>query len=108
MEAKDLKFKIEVRFSKNRHYPEYGHNAYSIEGHSIYIPYGKKWYFKNSKTAIAFVKNKIDDDVLNKFDSILITKWRGYGGTCEYLKDNKEKGDTNPIDKDFVEQLLLF
>jgi hypothetical protein len=35
MEAKDCKFKIEVQFSKNRHYPEYGENAYSTESHSI-------------------------------------------------------------------------
>src|SRR5574343_507627 len=80
MEAKDEKFKIEVRFSKNRHYPEYGSEAYSIESHSIYIPYGKRFDFKNSNKAIDFVKSRIDSKVLEHFDSICITKWRGYVG----------------------------
>jgi glycosyltransferase involved in cell wall biosynthesis len=30
MEVKDCKFKVEVQFSKNRHYPEYGKNAYML------------------------------------------------------------------------------
>ena len=108
MEAKDQKFKIEVRFSKNRHYPEYGSEAYSIESHSIYIPYGKKFDFKTSDKAIDFVKNRIDSKVLEHYDSVSITKWRGYGGTCEYLKEHREKSDTNPIDKIFAESVLSF
>jgi hypothetical protein len=97
MEAKDCKFKIEVQFSKNRHYPEYGENAYSIESHSIYIPYGRKFDFKSSVKAIEFVKSRIDENVLNSYDSISITTWRGYGGSCEYLKHSYEKSDINPI-----------
>ena len=108
MEAKEEKFKIEVCFSKNRHYPKYGSEAYSIESHSIYIPYGKRFYFKNSSRAIDFVKSRIDSKVLEHFDSVYITKWRGYGGTCEYLKESREKSDANPIDKDFAESVLSF
>jgi len=108
MEAKEEKFKIEVRFSKNRHYPEYGSEAYSIESHSIYIPYGKRFDFKNSSRAIEFIKGRIDSKVLEHFDSVCITKWRGYGGTYEYLKECKEKSDTKPIDKEFAESILFF
>lgn len=108
MQNKDSKFKIEVVFSKNRHYPEYGENAYDIESYSVYIPYGRRFDFKNSNSAIEFVKGRIDDKVLNHFDSISITKWRGYTGTIEYLKECKEKSDTNPIDKEFAESVLSF
>ena len=108
MENKDEKFKIEVMFSKNRHYPEYGSDSYSIESHSIYIPYGKRFDFKNSRKAIDFVKSRIDSKVLEHFDSVCITKWWGYSGTCEYLKEHKEKSDTNPIDKVFAESVLSF
>ena len=108
MEAKEEKFKIEVRFSKNRHYPEYGSEAYSIESHSIYIPYGKRFDFINSSKAIEFIKGRIDSKVLDHFDSVCITKWRGYGGTCEYLKECEEKSDTKPIDKEFAESVLCF
>lgn len=108
MSAKEEKFKIEVRFSKNRHYPEYGSEAYSIEGHSIYIPYGKVFDFKSSTKAIEFVKNRIDSKVLEHFDSVCIIKWRGNGGICEYLKESREKSDINPIDKEFAESVLAF
>lgn len=108
MDTKDEKFKIEVQFSKNRHYPQYGNDAYSIESHSVYIPYGKRFYFKNSNAAISFVKEKIDSKILEHFDSIYITKWRGYRGTSERLKDSSKKSDTNPIDKSFVEILLSY
>ena len=106
MEAKNYKFKIEVQFSKNRHYPEYGENAYSTESHSICIPYGRHIDFNNRVKAIEFVKSRIDENVLNSYDSISITTWRGYGGSCEYLKHSYEKSDINPIDKILAEGLF--
>lgn len=33
----EYKNRIEITFSKNRHYPEYGENAYNIENHEIVI-----------------------------------------------------------------------
>lgn len=101
------KFKIEVRFEKNRHYPEYGENSYSIEGHSIYVPYGRKSYFTSGSSAIEFVKNRITEEVLSQFDSVSITNWRGYSGVCEYLKRSTVKGNSLPIDKEFAELTLM-
>lgn len=106
MDAENCKFKLEIRFSKNVAYPQYGYEAYSIEGHSIYIPYGNKYDFKSSKQAIEFVKNKLDDKALQHFDAVSITNWRGYRGNCEYLKDHKEKNDTKPLNIPFAENLL--
>ena len=100
------KFRIEVVFSKNRHYPQYGNEAYSIESHSVNIPYGKNHHFNSSKKAIDFVKQRIDKYVLKHYDSISITNWRGYSGSCEYLKQHKEKSDIYPIDKEFAENIL--
>ncbi len=100
------KFKVEIRFTKNRHYPDYGPDAYSIEGHSIYIPYGKKFNYKSSNPTVEYVKNKITQEVLNKFDSIQYTIWKGYGGKVFYLKDSKVKSDSNPIDKEFIDNLF--
>lgn len=108
MEAKEEKFKIEVSFSKNRHYPEYGREAYSIEHHSIYLPYGKKFHFTNSKRAIEFVKSRIDSKVLERYDAVCIVKWRGYGGVCEYLKNSQGKSDTSSIDREFADMILSF
>ena len=106
MNAKELKFKVEVCFSKNRHYPEYGEDAYSIESHSIYIPYGKLFNFSSSKGVVNFVKNRIDEDVLKYFSSVSITNWRGYGGSLEYLKQSNTKSDSLPIDKQLAEITL--
>ncbi len=48
----EYKNRIEITFSKNRHYPEYGENAYNIENHEIVIPYGKRYDFKNSASLV--------------------------------------------------------
>jgi len=106
MEAKDEKFKIEVCFNKNRHYPEYGREAYNVERHSIYIPYGKKHHFKSSESAINFVTERIDEKVLEHFDTVYYTVWRGLGGICKYLKEVNVKSDTLPIDKTFADSVL--
>ena len=105
---KDEKFKIEVWVAKNVHVPEYGPEAYYIESHSVYIPYGKKFKFKSSNDAISFVKSKLTGDVLNVYDRVSIIKWRGYGGTSECLKDIKEKNDTTPVNKDLAENILSY
>lgn len=106
MKPEDEKFKVEVIFSKNRHYPEYGPNSYSVERHSIYLPYGNKHHFKSSQKAVEFVKVRIDDKVLEHFDSIRYTVWRGYGGFSTYLKESNKKSDTLPVDKEFAESVL--
>ncbi len=108
MERKTKTFKVEVSFSKNRHYPQYGSEAYSIESYSIYIPYGKKCDFKTSNQAIVFIKDRLNSNELGRFDSIYITKWRGYTGTCECIKTSMEKSDTTPIDKTFAEAILTY
>lgn len=106
MEPKDFKFKIEVQFSKNRHYPEYGVNAFCIENYSKYFPYGKDYRFKSSKKAIEFLKNAINSKVLENYDRIAIINRRGYGGTVEYLKELTTRSDSNPIDKSIADKAL--
>lgn len=69
---------------------------------------GKNSILKQAKKTIEFIKNKITPEVLELFDSIYITKWKGYSGTTEILKDRKGKNDINPINKELIEILLTF
>lgn len=102
------KFKIEVYFGKNRHFPVYGDEAYSTEFHSFYIPYGREHYFKTSKSAIEYINSIINKKVISsgKFDTISYTVWKGNIGSCHYIKESHKKGDTLPIDKKYVEDIF--
>jgi hypothetical protein len=102
----EYKNRIEITFSKNRHYPEYGENAYNIENHEIVIPYGKRHYFKNSASLVQFIKDRIDDRALEHFSTVSYSIMRGNGGEVFYLKNSSEKSDCGPIDSTFAEILL--
>lgn len=100
------KFRVEVRVYKNRHYPHFGSGAYSMEGHSVLIPYGKKHKFKSSKAAEEFAKSRINNEAISMYDEISLTTWRGYGGKMEYIKRNSHvKNDAFPINKEFLDNL---
>jgi hypothetical protein len=100
------KFRVEVEFIKNRHYPQYGSEAYSMERESVMIPYGKNKEYKTSKAAIDYAKKQIDESVLSMFDRVSIVNWRGYNGTSEQLKNNTDKSDAMPIDRAFIGNLF--
>jgi hypothetical protein len=108
MNFKDEKFKVEIQFSKNRAYPEYGSEAYSTESHSIYIPYGKKHDFKSSKKLVDYILDVISHSNLDRYDRISYTIWRGYGGSLSYIKNSTTKTDIYPIDREYVESLFNY
>jgi hypothetical protein len=103
-----MEYNVEVTFSKNVAYPEYGENAYNLESYIIKLSYGKNGNFKTSKDAIFFIKEKITDTVLNKFSSVCVFVMRNGSGKGEYLKSEsfKYEGDSLSIDKEYLNKLL--
>jgi hypothetical protein len=102
----DYKFKIEVEFVKNVALPEYGAGAYTSEFYSVYIPYGKLYPFESSKSAINFIKHRIDGKVLDHYDKVSLINWRGHAGRRDYLKHSDAASNSSHIDIKFADTVL--
>ena len=100
------KYQIEVKFQKNRSVPDFGNEAYVIEFHSIYLLYGHGKPFKSSKDAIDFVKSRLTEEAIKRYDTVSITKWIGYSGTTQYIKKSNKKNDSSHIDRKFADNLM--
>lgn len=102
-----MEYNVEIEVSKNRHYPKFGPEAYSIENHRVKLPFGKGKRFKSSKLALLFAKSKITDEVLAKFDRVSIWIVKGSFGKGEYLKYSTVKSDEAPLDIKYAESLFV-
>jgi hypothetical protein len=101
-----MEYNVEIEFSKNRHYPDFGSDAYSVESHRVKLSYGKNGIFKTSKDAVKYAKSKITEEVFAKYSAISIWIVRGGSGRGEYLKSTTIKSTSTPIDKEFANALF--
>lgn len=101
-----MEYNVEIEFLKNRHYPDFGPDAYSIECHRVKLSYGKHGMFKSSNKAIDYAKSKLTDEVLAKFDGVLLMVVKGGSGEGVYLKHSTVKSDEAPIDKEYANSLF--